>query len=86
MQIYVGNLTPDTSEYDLLDVFTEIGKVTSALVIREKDGTSKGFAFLEMPNIEEAKQAMKQVGGKNIKGNKVFVNEAKEKAPKESSN
>lgn len=79
MQIYVGNLTPETGEYDLLDEFTEYGYVTSALVIREQDGTSKGFAFLEMPNEDEAKAAMKELNGKNIKGNRIFVNEAKDK-------
>lgn len=78
MNIYVGNLSYDINEGELLKAFEEYGKVESASIISDKySGRSKGFGFIEMPSDEEAKSAIEQLNGKEMKGREIVVNEAR---------
>tara|TARA_B100000029_G_scaffold420404_1_gene426278 strand:+ start:483 stop:728 length:246 start_codon:yes stop_codon:yes gene_type:complete len=78
LKIYVGNLSWNADESDLRDAFSAHGEVTSAQIITDREsGRSRGFAFVEMPNDAEAKDAIAAVNGKEIDGRQVKVNEAK---------
>lgn len=83
MNIYVGNLSYKVSDRDLQKVFEEFGDVTSSKVIKDREtGRSKGFAFVEMKNDEEAQAAIDKLNGSEINGRAVKVNKAR---PKETS-
>ncbi|MBX3423532.1 MAG: RNA-binding protein [Pirellulaceae bacterium] len=76
--IYVGNLSFRATEDDIRSAFSAYGSVTSVNIIMDRDtGRSRGFAFVEMQNAEEAKQAVESVNGKEIAGRSVTVNEAR---------
>jgi RNA recognition motif-containing protein len=78
MNIYVGNLSYTVNDDDLRKVFEDHGEVESARVIKDRDTSrSKGFAFVEMPNDDEAKSAIDAVNGSEIGGRAVKVNEAR---------
>jgi RNA recognition motif-containing protein len=78
MKIYVGNLSYTVTEDDLRQAFEDFGQVESASIIQDQSsGQSKGFGFVEMPSKEEAQAAISAVNGKEIKGRKLNVNEAR---------
>ena len=78
MRIYVGNLSWTADENELRDAFAAHGEVTSLQVITDREtGRSRGFAFVEMANDAEAKDAISAVDNKEIDGRQVKVNEAK---------
>ena len=78
MKIYVGNLSWNADESDLRDAFSAHGEVTSVQIITDREsGRSRGFAFVEMANDAEAKEAISAVNNKEIDGRPVKVNEAK---------
>lgn len=78
MNIYVGNLSREMSESELREAFEAYGEVTSAAVIKDKfSGVPRGFGFVEMPNNEEAKEAIAGLNGKELKGRALNVNEAR---------
>ncbi len=78
MNIYVGNLSYDTSEQDLRDAFGAHGVVSSAQIIRDKfSNQSKGFGFVEMPNQAEAQAAIRNMGNAELQGRPIKVNEAR---------
>ena len=78
MKIYVGNLSWNADENDLRDAFAAHGEVTSVQIITDREsGRSRGFAFVEMANDAEAKDAISAVNDKEIDGRQVKVNEAK---------
>ncbi len=78
MNIYVGNLSYDVSEENLRQAFEAFGQVSSATIIMDKyRGQSKGFGFVEMPSAEEARSAINQLNGKELKGRILVVNEAR---------
>jgi hypothetical protein len=78
MNIYVGNLSYDASEEDLRQAFSEYGEVSSVNVITDREtGRSRGFAFVEMPNKDEANQAISSLNLQQIAGRAVTVNEAR---------
>lgn len=84
MRIYVGNLSYGTTEEQLNKLFSEHGEVESATLITDRHtGRSKGFAFVEMPNEEQAKAAMGALNGVEVEGRPLTVNEAR--ARQESS-
>lgn len=72
INIYVGNLSSETTENNLKTAFAEHGEVTSVAVIMDHaKGRPRGFGFVEMPNDEEAKKAIEalhlaEMGGRNI--------------------
>ncbi len=77
-KLYVGNLTYGTTDGDLRSMFENFGSVESAQVITDRDtGRSKGFAFVEMSNAQEAQAAIDALNGKDIDGRALTVNEAR---------
>lgn len=78
MNIYVGNLSYQTTEDDIRQAFAAYGEVTSASIIKDKfSGESRGFAFVEMPNPAEARQAIQAMNGADLGGRALKVNEAR---------
>jgi len=76
-RIYVGNLSFQTTEGDLSNLFEQVGQVDSVNVITDRDtGRSKGFAFVEMSS-EDADKAILQFNGAEIDGRTLTVNEAR---------
>lgn len=76
-RIYVGNLSYQTTEHDLTNLFEQVGQVESVNIITDRDtGRSKGFAFVEMSN-EDADKAIAQFNGTEINGRALTVNEAR---------
>jgi RNA recognition motif-containing protein len=81
-RIYVGNLSFQTTEDDLKDLFAQAGPVDSVRIITDRDtGRSKGFAFVEMSDGAAAK-AIAQLNGKELKGRTLTVNEARPMEPR----
>jgi RNA recognition motif-containing protein len=77
-KLYVGNLSYNTSEDDLRDLFAQAGTVKSATLIRDRDtGRSKGFAFVEMETQEEAEKAISQFHGTQFQDRALTVNMAR---------
>ena len=77
-KLYVGNLSFNTSTEDLEKMFAEFGTVQSTNIIEDREtGRSRGFAFVEMSNDEEAQNAITALNGKEIDGRALLVNEAK---------
>jgi RNA recognition motif-containing protein len=80
MRIYVGNLSFNTSEQELNDLFAEHGTVESVSIITDRmTGRSRGFGFVSMPNDTEARAAMTALEGFDLGGRKLRVNEARER-------
>ena len=78
MKLYVGGLAYSVTDQELNDFFATEGKVTSAVVIKDRDsGQSKGFGFVEFEDDEEAKNAINTLNGKEINGRAIVVNEAR---------
>ena len=78
MKLYVGNLSFNTSNQDLNDLFGEIGTVESTNIIEDREtGRSRGFAFVEMSSQAEGENAIAQLNGKEVDGRELKVNEAK---------
>jgi cold-inducible RNA-binding protein len=76
-KIFVGNLSFQTSENDLNDLFTQFGEVESINIITDRDtGRSKGFAFVAMGE-DSAEKAISQLNGKELNGRALTVNEAR---------
>ena len=89
MQIYVGNMSYQTSEESLSEVFAEYGEVSKVVLISDREtGRAKGFGFVTMNNDEEAKAAVEALNEKEIDGRTLRVNEAKprEERPKRDFN
>ena len=77
-KLYVGNLSPNTTESQILDLFKQSGNVISCQLIMDKvTGKSKGFAFVELGSPAEAAKAMADFNGKEVDGRALKVNEAK---------
>jgi len=77
-KLYVGNLAFQTTSEDLQELFAQAGTVESASVVEDRmTGRSRGFAFVEMSNKEEAAAAIDQFNGKEVGGRALKVNEAK---------
>ena len=78
MNIYIGNLSRETTEEDLRQVFEGFGRVESVNIIKDKfSGESRGFGFVEMPAKTEAQSAITSLNGKDLKERSMNVNEAR---------
>ncbi len=78
MKLYVGNLSYDTGEDDIRQVFENVGEVTEVnIIIDRMSGRSKGFGFVEMPDKDEATTAISDLNGKELNGRALNVNEAR---------
>ncbi|MHB8598607.1 MAG: RNA recognition motif domain-containing protein [Ktedonobacteraceae bacterium] len=80
MKLYVGGLPYTTSEQELIALFEQVGQVTDATIIADRDtGRSKGFGFVEMSNDEEARTAIERLNGTMVGNRSITVNEARER-------
>jgi len=80
MNIYVGNLSRQTTEDDLRQAFEAFGQVESVNIIKDRfSSESRGFGFVEMPSKPEAQKAVEEMNGKDLMGRAVNVNEARPK-------
>lgn len=78
MKLYVGGLAYSVTDDELNKIFGEHGKVLSAVVIKDRDsGQSKGFGFVEMDDLKEAQNAIKEMNGKDVGGRSITVNQAR---------
>jgi RNA recognition motif-containing protein len=77
-KLFVGNLTFDTTENDLNDLFAAHGTVTETNLMMDRDtGRSRGFGFVTMSSAEEAQKAIAALNGKDVGGRALTVNVAK---------
>ena len=80
MNIYVSNLSFNTTDVELNELFAQFGTVSSAKVIMDREsGRSRGFGFVEMSNDEEGKDAMLGLNNKEVEGRAMSVSVAKER-------
>jgi len=77
-KLYVGNLSFDTTENDLQDLFQQNGPVSEVNLITDRmSGRSRGFAFVTMATPEGAQAAIQALAGKDVQGRALTVNEAR---------
>jgi RNA recognition motif-containing protein len=82
-KIYVGNLSFNTDDDQLNQIFSPFGQISSARVIKDKfTGRSRGFGFVEMDNNEEADKAIAGLNGKEVDGRALKVSEAQPREDK----
>jgi len=83
-KLYVGNLSYNTTEDGLRNLFSGFGSVASAKIIFDREtGNSKGFGFIEMGTDEEATAAIAGTNGRELEGRQLRVNEAMDKPRRE---
>mgnify|MGYP001560160014 CR=1 FL=1 len=77
-KLFIGNLPYTATDQDIQNLFANAGQVLSAVVIMDKfSGKSKGFAFVEMSNDEEAQKAIADLNETEFDGRKIFVSVAR---------
>ena len=77
-KLYVGNLSFNTTETDLQDLFAQAGAVQEVTLMQDKfTGKSRGFAFVTMSNEADAQKAITEFNGKTDEGRPLTVNEAR---------
>jgi len=75
MNIYVGNLSYDTTEEKIREIFEPFGQVESVSIITDRQtGRSRGFAFVIMPDDAEGQRAIDEANGKDLEGRALKVN------------
>lgn len=80
MKIYASNLSFNTADDELNELFSKFGAVTSAKVITDREtGRSRGFGFIEMSSDDDGQSAIKGLNGKEVEGRAMSVSVAKEK-------
>ena len=80
MDIFVAKLSHETTGDDLKEAFKKFGEVTSTKVIIDyQTGRSKGYGFVEMPNEEEANEAINQLNDTELNGNIIVVKKSEPK-------
>jgi RNA recognition motif-containing protein len=78
MKLYVGGLAYSVTDDELRDFFSTEGTVVSATVIKDKfSSESKGFGFVEMEDLKEGQNAIKNLNGKDLSGRSITVNQAR---------
>jgi RNA recognition motif-containing protein len=77
-KLYVGNLSFNTTENDLQDLFATVGPVQEVLLMQDRvTGKSRGFGFVTMSDSADATNAISQFNGKTVEGRALTVNEAR---------
>ena len=77
-KLYVGNLPYSATEDELSSIFAQAGTVTSVAIIKDREtGRSKGFAFIEMSNSDEAQKAISMLNGRDMGGRDLRVSIAR---------
>ena len=80
MNIYVGNLSYDSTEDQMRELFGEFGTVESTSIIMDRvTGKSRGFGFVVMPDDAEGEKAIAELNDKEFNGRSLKVNQAKER-------
>jgi len=83
-KLYVGNMSYDTTEDRLRELFAAHGEVVSVNVVEDRyTGRSRGFAFVEMATDEEAKTAIAALNGQTVDGRELKESEARPRRPRE---
>jgi len=78
--VFVGNMSFQTTESDLRSMFEPFGEITRVSVVTDRDtGRARGFGFVEMTNDDEAAKAIAALNGKEIDGRALNINEARPK-------
>lgn len=86
MRIFVGNLSWDATDKDLMDAFASFGSVSEAIALKDRQtGKSKGYGFVTMDNDDEARSAIDSLNGKEFMGRPMTVNEARPKEDRPSN-
>jgi polyadenylate-binding protein len=81
--IFVKNVPKSVSEEKFLELFNAFGNVTSAVLMKDEQGNSKGFGFVNYNGHEEAQAAIDQMNGKEIEGSPLYVGRAQKKSERE---
>jgi RNA recognition motif-containing protein len=77
-KLFVGNLNFDVKDIELEELFKTVGKVVTAEIVRFFDKKSKGFGFVEMSSVNDAKIAIDKLNGHSFRGREIIVNEARQ--------
>ncbi len=86
MKLYVGNLSFETTEAELRDMFSAHGEVSSAALVMDRDtGRPRGFGFVEFADSRSARAAITALNGTIVGGRDLTVNEAKAREPRPAS-
>ena len=87
MNIYISNVNVATTSESLQELFSGFGEVSSANVIKDREtGRSRGFAFVEMPNDDEANKAIEEINGTEFEGKVLNVSVARPKTERRENN
>lgn len=80
-RLFVGNLSFNTNELELRDLFGQAGTIVDLKIVTDRDtGRPRGFAFVEMSSASEAAEAISQLNGRELGGRTLKVNEAEERS------
>lgn len=86
ISVYIGNLPYDTTEEQVVELFKPFGEVDRAALVKDREtGRPRGFGFVEMPNDDEARQAIEGLSGKEYAGRPLTVNEARNRSAQRNS-
>jgi cold-inducible RNA-binding protein len=78
MKIFVGNLSFNTQQHQIEELFAGLGEVTSVSLVTDREtGRSRGFAFVEMANDSEGQAACQALNERELDGRRLTVNEAR---------
>ena len=79
MKLYVGNLARSTTDEAVKSAFEQFGEVSSVRILFDRETRqSRGFGFVEMPQDDQAKEAMEKLNETELEGRRIRVNEARE--------
>ena len=82
-KLYVGNLSFNTTENELQELFSQAGTVQEVTLMQDKfTGKSRGFAFVTMGSEEDAQNAISKLNGQTVEGRPLTVNEARPREPR----
>jgi cold-inducible RNA-binding protein len=82
-KLYVGNLSFNTTENELQELFSQAGPVQEVTLMQDKfTGKSRGFAFVTMSSEEDAQSAISKFNGQTVEGRPLTVNEARPREPR----
>ena len=85
-RLFVGNLSFDTNELELRDLFGQLGEIVEVKVVTDRDtGRSRGFAFVEMTNAGDADKAISELNGRELAGRAIKVNQAESRESRGSA-
>jgi len=86
-KLYVGNLSYNTTETQIRELFAPLGEITEVNLIMDRDtGKSKGFAFVQMQEDNVANEAIRRFNGHSLENRALTVSEARPREERSSSN